>query len=388
MINFDEPVCRKNTDCIKWDRLDQQFNCTDVLPLWIADMDFKVAEPIQDALHNRINHGVFGYTYISPSVMESVVYWFKRRNNIEINQNTLVLTPTVLMSLDILIQVLTKQEDAIIMFTPVYYPFFKITEALGRKPIHCPMKLENAYYSIDFELFEKQLIEFNPKVLILCNPHNPGNRVWTVDELNQIALLCEKYQVEIISDDIHRDIIYPGYSYTPIFTVAKAYQEHIYTISAPTKTFNIAGIGGAYTIFFNTHVKRLFTQFMTKYKYPSISIFSLIALESAYTHCEPWLDKLTVYLHNNYLYMQEQLRDTSFELIQGEGTFLTWIDYRKYTIDEKTMYKLLLDNKLGVQMGSIFGTGGDGFFRLNIGTQKDILIQVCQILHNIHTSLL
>ncbi|MFV0255152.1 MAG: MalY/PatB family protein [Erysipelotrichaceae bacterium] len=370
---FNKKISRINTNCIKWDQRKEVFNNEDAIPLWVADMDFQAPPEIISALHQRVEHGIFGYSFAPQSLYQAVVNWNKTRHNWTIEKDDIIFTTNVLAPINILLRILSKEKDNIIMLSPIYFPFFQIVERINRNPIFSNMLIKDNKYVVDFTAFEQQIIKEKPAVLIFCNPHNPSGRVWDKTELSKIIELCQKHNVKIISDEIHKDLVFLDSSYTPLLSVANTYQDSVFCVSAPTKSFNLAGIKIAYTIITNKQVASEFQKISKELNQPSPNIFGMVAMEAAYNHCADWIDELCGYLQTNYQLVQTELQDTKFNCLTCEGTYLLWIDYSQYNITEIEFYQLLYQNGIGVQQGSQFGKMGTNYFRMNVATQRSNL---------------
>lgn len=384
---FDKSTNRINTDSVKWDERESIFASNDVIPLWVADMDFESPKEIVTAIKKRADHAIFGYSFANDRLFEAVIDFNYRFHDWKIEKKDIFFLTNVLSPVNILIRVLSKPKDKIIMFSPVYFPFFKTVEKLNRIVVNSNMKVIDNKYHIDFEDFERKIVENKPKVLIFCNPHNPGGRVWTKKELTKVIDICEKYQIEIISDDIHKDLVFPNNTYTPLAKLANTYKNHIYTVTAPTKTFNLAAIKIAYCIITDQKIKNGFLKIKDEINHPSVNIFGMVALESVYTECDYWLNELNQYLYNNFQLIKNGLKNTKFNVFDTEGTYLLWIDYQAFNIPPTKMRQILIDNKLGIQMGEQFGESGLGYFRMNIGTQKETIVKVVKILQQLDKEL-
>lgn len=384
---FDKKIKREHTNSVKWDRRLDVFGEADVIPLWVADMDFASPKEVIQAMQRRLDHQIFGYTDIPEALYDATIAWNLRRHQLIIHKEQIIFSSSVLSSLNMFLRLLTKERDRVLMLTPVYFPFFTIVKALKRVPVYSKMKVVNNEYKLDLLDFEQQIIEHQPKVLLFCNPHNPGGRVWTKKELMQVVELCEKYQIEIISDDIHKDIVFPKITYTPMLNVTTTYKEHIFITTAPTKVFNIAGLKIAYNIISNENIKKRFHLETKKLNFSSLNIFAIEAMLAAYTQCDDWVDALNAYLAKGYQLLQDGLAQTKFSCLKNEGTFLLWIDYQAYGVASKEMEKKLIEAKLGIQMGEQFGDAGYGYFRLNIGTQHEVLKTVVEKLQDLDRAL-
>ncbi|OCN03961.1 hypothetical protein A4S06_03980 [Erysipelotrichaceae bacterium MTC7] len=383
MSRFDQEIKRENTNSMKWDNRKTVFCTEDVIPLWVADMDFQSPPEVLDALIERARHGVFGYALASDRNYASIINWNTRHHDWEIKQEALVLSTNVLASLKALILLLTQPQDSIIMFNPVYTPFFKMSESLDRKPVFSYLKANASRYEIDFDDFETKIKEHKPKVFILCNPHNPDGRVWQEAELVRLVDICQRHQVEIISDDIHKDLVFPGFSYTPIAKVAGSYKEHIYTLAAPTKIFNLAGIQISYAVLPTKESKEGFMQKLDFVGGSHVNVFGLTAMQAAYESGAYWVKELNTYLQHNYEIVANGLKDTKFDVYVNEGTYLLWVNFEKFNKTSDEMKDILIQHHLGMQMGLQFGKLGKDFFRFNIGTTKETIKKVVSILQKI-----
>ena len=366
---------RKNTRSIKWDMLQDVFNTDDVLPMWIADMDFKAPQAVNEALIQRAQHGIYGYTAIDDDVKDSIVHWLQNRHNWSIDHKWLSFSPGVVTSLHIAIQAFTEPHDKVLIQTPVYTPFYNVIEQHDRQIIKNKLILEDNYYTIDFEDFEEKLKQ-GVKAFILCSPHNPVGRVWTLEELQEIARLCLKYNVLILSDDIHGDLIFQGHRHIPIASLSEEISRQTITFMSPSKTFNLAGLQASYVITENDRLRRMLDNHLQKQGVNSLNTMGNTALEAAYMHGEPWLEKLLVTLEEHQDYVTKMFSEQTNELtvIQAEGTYLLWIDCSRLQMDAKALQKFMIEQaKVGLNPGAAYGKEGDQFMRMNIACPREIL---------------
>src|SRR5699024_866442 len=314
---------RKNKRSIKCDMLPDVFNTDDVLPMWIADMDFKAPQAVNKALIQRAQHGIYGYTAIDDDVKDSIVHWLQNRHNWSIDHKWLSFCTGFVTSLHIAIQALTEPHDKVLIQTPVYTPFYNVIEQHDRQIIKNKLILEDNYYTIDFEDFEEKLKQ-GVKAFILCSPHNPVGRVWTLEELQEIARLCLKYNVLILSDDIHGDLIFQGHRHIPIASLSEEISRQTITFMSPSKTFNLAGLQASYVITENDRLRKMLDNHLQKQGVNSLNTMGNTALEAAYMHGEPWLEKLLVTLEEHQDYVTKMFSEQTNELtvIQAEGTYL------------------------------------------------------------------
>ncbi len=346
MFDFDEQINRLNTDSVKWNGIKMIYGTEDILPMWVADMDFASPYQIKEALMKRVEHGIFGYGVPSSEINTVVKHWVKRRYKWDIKEEWLIPSSGVVTSIAFAIQALTEKGDKVLIQTPVYYPFYSMIENNGRKIVKNPLVLKNDKYEIDFNDFEDKL-KSGVKLFILCSPHNPVGRVWTRKELEKMGELCERYGVYIVSDEIHADIIYEPNVHTPMASLNRYWENNSITCIAPSKTFNQGTIG-----------------------FHGLNIFGNVAMEAAYKYGEEWLEALLPYLQKNRDALIQFIREEIPELnvVAPEGTYLVWIDCRKLGLsDDEIKERLIHRGKLGLEPGVKYGTEGAGFVRMNIG---------------------
>lgn len=380
LYDFDEIIDRKNSESEKWCNLVQVFGRNDVIPMWVADMDFKSPPEVIKVLEERVQHGVFGYPMLKDGYLEPFINWILKRHKWNLNKNWIIMNSCVVDSLKTAILSFSKPGDNVIIQPPVYRPFFNIVTSNGRTLLTNPLKLENGRYSIDYEDLEVKLSEKRTKLLMLCSPHNPVGRVWQEDELKLLGELCLKYDVLILSDEIHSDIVYYNdKNHIPIASLSKELQNSTLSFYAPSKTFNLAGLRTSFVVIPNEKLRTEYETVLVNTSSRSINIFGLLAAEAAYSYGEKWLDELIVYLKGNIDFVINffKINLPKVEITSPEGTFLLWLDFRKY--GEESFVKDILINKahVGLEEGSIFGQEGQGFFRMNIGCPKKILEEAC-----------
>lgn len=375
--DFDKIIERRDTSCVKWDLLNEEFGRDDVIPMWVADMDFLALPEITEAIKKRAEHGVFGYAAKPASYYESIIYWVKNRHNWDINRDFIIGTPGIVPALAAAVLAYTNPSDKVIIQPPVYHPFFAVIEGNGRKIITNNLKLENNKYVMDFEDLEKK-IDPSVKMMILCNPHNPIGRVWSYEELKKLGEICLKHNIIIISDEIHSDIIYEGYKHTPIATISEELSEITITCMAPSKTFNIAGLSTSYAIIPNSNMGKKFALALDSLGINIGNLFGVTALEAAYINGEEWLKELIKYLEENMNYMVDFVNNNinGITVTKPEGTYLGWLDCRGLKMDgDKLKEFMIYEAKVGLNDGSIFGKVGEGFMRINVGCPRSVLIE-------------
>ncbi len=376
MYNFDEVVERKGTHSIKWDEIRAKGYPEDMIPMWVADMDFKTLPDIQEAIMKRAEHSIYGYTSISDSYYEAVMNWMKKRHQFTVEKDWIVTTPGVVTALKIAVLSYTKENDAIIINKPVYYPFDFSIENNGRKVIENPMIYKDGMYVMDYEDFEQKIIDHDVKMFILCNPYNPIGKVWTKEELKKIGDICKKHHVLVVADEIHQDFVYKGYSHIPFYNVDESYKDFSIICTAPSKTFNLAGLQTSNIIIANEKLRKKFVATKENSGVTNPNIFGLIACETAYTKGAKWVDELVEYLESNIDFMIDFFKEhmPQCKVIRPQGLYLVWVDFTALEMDHEALEKFMLeDAHLWLDEGYIFGTGGAGFERFNVACPRSIL---------------
>jgi cystathionine beta-lyase len=372
--NFDEIVNRENTNSVKFDLRKELFGKEDVIPMWVADMDFKTPDFIINAIRKRAEHEVFGYSFRSKSYFQSIIDWVKRKHNWAVNSDWISFSPGVVPAVNMAIMAYTNPGDEIVVQTPVYFPFFSAIKDNNRIQVENPLKLENGRYCIDFEDLELKLQ--SAKVLLLSNPHNPGGSVWTKDELIKLAELCIKNDVLIFADEIHADLVFKDYKFTAVASISDSIAENTITFIAPSKTFNIAALATSSVIISNSGLKEKYDKVLDTIHIGMGNVFGAVASEAAYTHGDEWLDQLMEYLAGNLDFVDDYLDQNipQIKLIRPEGTYLVWLDCSKLDLKGKDLKDFMIhDAGIGFSDGRIFGTGGEGFMRMNIACPKQTL---------------
>ena len=362
--DFDKIIDRKNTNCYKWDTTKDG-----VLPMWVADMDFEVASKIVESIIKKASHGVFGYTMIPNEYYNAELNWWKKRFNFEIKKEYILPTTGVIPSLSSIIQTFCKAGDNILIQSPVYHYFNISIKNNNCNVITNKLIFENNSYKIDFEDFEEKLKNENIKLFILCNPHNPVGRVWSKEELEKMGKLCLKYKVLVISDEIHRDLVFKNFSFTPFASICEEFLQNSVTCTSATKTFNLAGLKASNIVVANKDLRAKLNATLSKNEINSLNVFGIDSLITAYENCEDWIDELLIYLENNKDYLIEYLKNSIPELkvVISEATYLLWIDISSLKIGSTKFAKKLEElAKLRVISGVTFGEDGDNFIRVNI----------------------
>lgn len=377
--NFDKPVNRKNTRCSKWDEIQEVFNRDDIIPLWVADTDFEVADEIKEAIVKRANHSVFGYAIEDDKLYKSVMLWMEKRHNLSINKEWILFTTGVVPAVKYAINAFTDEGDNIIIQTPVYHSFLSAIRNNKRNVIENPLKIVNGKYEMDFDNLE-DLLQYNPKLFILCNPQNPSGRVWTKEELLKLGEFCFKNNILLVSDDIHSDIIYKGYKYTSMLELTEEIKNNLIVCYAPSKTFNIAGLATSAIIIPNEKIREKYNKFKIRVA-PELNIFGIEAMTAAYNYGEEWLEEVLSYLEGNIDYMEKYFKENlpMINFMRPESTFLAWIDFSGLKLNDEELNEFLINNaRVGLNKGISFGQNGKGYMRLNFGTQRENIIKAME----------
>ena len=380
MWNFDEPVVREGTDCIKYDRRQETFGLKDVIPMWVADMDFKCPDFVVESIHRRIEHEIFGYSYRPPEYYQSIIDWIKSRHNWKIEREWISFCPGIVPALNFCTLAFTQPDDSIIVQPPVYFPFFSAAESHGRNLIYNRLNENEGKWSIDFDSLVSAINE-KTKMIIISNPHNPVGRVWSAEELNHLAEICIEKNIIIISDEIHCDLILPGFIHTPMASLSEKIASKTVTLIAPSKTFNLAGLSTSSVIIPDPDLRKSFNRVVDNLHIGSGNIFGTVASIAAYTHGEKWLGELMHYIDDNVEYVSDYCRNMIPEIIpvKPEATYMIWLDCRKFQMQGKELQNFFIHKaRVGMNEGSAFGPGGEGFMRMNVGTTHNTVIKAME----------
>jgi cystathionine beta-lyase len=380
MWNFDEPAQREGTNCIKYDLREEIFGIKNVIPMWVADMDFNTPDFVVKSLQNRVNHEIYGYSLRPPEYFLSIINWFKTRHNLEIHKEWICFCPGIVPALNICTLAFTEPGDCIIVQPPVYFPFFSAVESHGRKLIYNKLTESDGKWAMDYDSLISA-IDGKTKMIFLSNPHNPVGRVWRLEELNKLAEICLKNNILIISDEIHCDLVLPGYNHIPLASLSEKVAENTITCIAPSKTFNLAGLSTSSVIISNPDLRKSFNRIVENLHIGSGNIFGTIASVAAYSQGNEWLDALLEYIDHNIDFVEDYCHKMIPEIIpvQPEATYMIWLDCRKFGITGKELQHFFV-NKAGVGMneGSTFGPGGEGFMRMNLATTHKTVIKAME----------
>lgn len=373
MYNFDTIIDRKNTSSVKYEEMDIKFGSNDLIPFWVADMDFKCPDFMIESLVKRAKHGVFGYTTRMPDFYDSIIGWVKARHNVEVKRDEIEYGPGVVFLLNIMIRKFTKTNDKIIIQSPVYYPFKNIIEGNKRIVSDNTLKLEDGKYLMDFEDLENRAKDPECTMMILCSPHNPVGRVWTVDELTKLAGICLDNGVLLVSDEIHFDLVYKGYKHFSMANLADKYSDNTIICTAPSKTFNIAGLHSAYCIIRNSKLMDDYKNELGLLDLNRSNAFSMEVTQTVYEKGAGYVDELTDYLEENMNYVFDFINENIKGIIpfKMEATYLMWLDCRGLGLDSKGIEELFFKNaKIALDSGHWFGESGNGFMRINIACPR------------------
>ena len=374
--NFNEEINRFGTNSIKWDLVHLENKPEGTIPMWVADMDLQVPEKVQEAVENVAKHGIYGYSLCPDSYYEAVIGWYKRRFNFTFKKEDIVTTPGVVTAIAMAVRAFTNPGDAILIQNPVYYPFGKMIERNGRRIVNNPLINVEGRYIMDVEDFEKKIVEENVKMFILCNPHNPVGRVWTKEELLEISKICRKHKIIVVSDEIHGDFVYDGRIQQPFATVEEGNTEFTVTCTAPSKTFNLAGLQTSNIIIPSKELREKFQTELDAVSVGMIGPMGIAACEAAYTYGEEWLENLKEHIVGNRDYLQSFLEDHIPELTMSEleGTYLAWVDMSGLAMTNDEMKEFVLNQaKIWIDDGDMFGVEGENFIRFNLACTRKTL---------------
>ena len=379
--NFDEIVPRRGSRSYKWDSAKD----ADVLPMWIADMDFRTAPPVIEALEKRVQHGIFGYTKVPDAYFDAVAGWFERRHGFNFHKDWILFTSGVVPALSAVIKALASPGDKVIVQQPVYNCFFSSIRNNLCEMVSNDLIYRDGTYSIDFVDLEEKASDPRASLLLLCNPHNPAGRVWSREELTKIGEICLRNNVIVVSDEIHCDLTYPGHTFIPFASVSEIFLYNSVTCSAPSKTFNLAGLQVANILTADEGMRKKIDKALNVNEVCEINAFAVEALIAAYNEGEEWLDELRLYLYDNYTYLKEFFAEhlPQLTILPLEATYLVWVDCSALCLPSAKIAEILLEReKLWVNEGTIYGAAGEGFIRLNIACTRELLKQGLKKIRN------
>lgn len=374
-LDFDTVIERKNTNCLKYDFAVERGRPKDILPLWVADMDFRISSYIQDALLSQAEHGIYGYSEAKEGYFEAVREWLLKHHNWEVQRSWLVKTPGVVFAIAMAIKAFTKEGEGVLIQQPVYYPFMEVIKDNNRKLVNNPLVLDGSKYKIDFEDLEKKIVAERVRLMVLCSPHNPVGRVWTKEELERLGDICTKYHVIVVSDEIHADFVYQG-KHQVFTTVKKSFADFSIVCTAPSKTFNIAGLQVSNIWISNPVLRKQFRKQIDAVGYSQLNSAGLAACEAAYRDGEEWYEAMISYVKDNIAYIKAFLEEhiPDVKMIEPEGTYLVWLDFSGLNLTECELEELILKKAgLWLDSGGIFGEEGRDFQRINVACPRKTL---------------
>ena len=377
--DFDELIDRQGTGCVKWDESPREGmdHVSDLIPLWVADMDFKAAPAILEAVRRRAEHGVFGYTVVEEEYYEAVINWFQRRHNWRIHREEILYTTGVVPAMSVAVKALTMPGEKVLILSPDYNCFFSSVRNNGCEVLETALKPVGDSFEVDWEDFEAKCADEKTTVFLLCNPHNPTGRVWTKAELSQMNDICLKYQVKVVSDEIHCELIMPGHQFQPFAAVSEACRQNSVILNSPSKSFNIAGLQVANIICSQPEWRRRLDRAININEVCDVNPFAPVALKAAYNESEDWIDELNQYLWGNYTFLRDFIGKNipQWKVCRLEGTYLPWVDISATGISEQQLCdRLLSEAHVWVNPGTMYGPeSGRGYIRLNIATQRSRL---------------
>lgn len=379
--NFDEVIDRRGTDSVKWDGMKNTWGRDDLTALWVADMDFRTPPFVMDALRRRLEHEVLGYTMACKEWSVSICNWLQKHYQWTVKDEELTFVPGIVRGQALALLCFTQPGDRVLVMTPVYHPFFLVTERLGREAVRSSLDLRDGHYHIDFDRLRRDVQ--GCKVLILCNPHNPGGRVWTVDELRQIAAICHESGTLVISDEIHADLTLPPYKHHPFATVSVEAARHSLTFMAPSKSFNMPGLQSSYAVTQDEHIRSRFQAFMEAGEFCEGHLLAYIGCAAAYTYGEEWLAQVLDYIKGNIDFTEHYLKEhiPAIGMIRPQASYLVFLDCRALGLKQEALERLFADKAgLALNTGTMFGKEGEGFMRLNVGCPRSQLERALRLL--------
>ena len=386
-MDFDHVIDRNEYPTLKWNKLllIEHFGSEDVIPLWVADMDFLTPSVVIDSLLKRAKHGIYGYEYKKDGYIDAFINWYANRHQWSIDQTHIEFCPSVLNAIAVLINLHSEKGDGIIIQPPVFFEFRMVIRSNDRRIIKNPLILDNGKYQMDFGDLEEKAANPKNKMMIICNPHNPIGRVWTREELARAGEICRRHNVLIISDEIHGDIVYGSNRYTPFISISDELAQVSFACLSPAKTFNIAGMIDAMAVIPNEEYRQRFHDFTHRFQINKTNVFASAAIEAAYSEGSKWLDDLLVYLQSNIDFLKSYLDENlpQVKLVEPEGSYLVWFDFRELGLEAKELERFLAQKaRLALNSGYWFGREGAGYARMNIACPQSTLYEAMSRLTN------
>ena len=386
--NFDEVIDRTGTAAVKIDGMNEVWGRTDLLPLWVADMDFATPPFILEAIRRRCEHPILGYTEKPESYYQAIVGWVKRRYGMEVSKEQLNYVPGIVPGLGMALNCFTVPGDKVMIMPPVYHPFAWLVQRNGRRLVECPLKLENGTYRMDLDLFRRSIK--GVRVLILCNPHNPGGVVWTREELETLADVCAEDNVIVFSDEIHADLTLPPHRHVPFAMISEHARNNSVTFMAPSKAFNIPGMAASHTIIYNEGLHKRFEAYLDAGELDMGHVLAYPAVEAAYTQGDEWLEQCLAYVQGNIAYVEAYLRENlpAIQAMRPQASYLVWLDCRELGLSQEALVDFFVSGaRLALNDGAMFGKEGEGFMRMNVGCPRSILEQAMKQLKEAYDNL-
>ena len=386
--NFDEVIDRTGTAAVKIDGMNEVWGRTDLLPLWVADMDFATPPFILEAIRRRCEHPILGYTEKPESYYQAIVGWVKRRYGMEVSKEQLNYVPGIVPGLGMALNCFTVPGDKVMIMPPVYHPFAWLVQRNGRRLVECPLKLENGTYRMDLDLFRRSIK--GVRVLILCNPHNPGGVVWTKEELETLADVCAEDNVIVFSDEIHADLTLPPHRHVPFAMISEHARNNSVTFMAPSKAFNMPGMAASHTVIYNEGLRKRFVSYLDAGELDMGHVLAYPAVEAAYTEGDEWLEQCLAYVQANIDYVEAYLQENlpAIQAMRPQASYLVWLDCRKLELSQEALVDFFVSGaRLALNDGAMFGKEGEGFMRMNVGCPRSILEQAMKQLKEAYDNL-
>lgn len=390
IYDFNAIIDRDKTNSLKWNFNEENFGREDVLPMWVADMDFAAPQPVIEALISRARHGIFGYSRGTDRYYESIIEWMAKRHNWQVRREWITFCPGVVPALHWIVKAFADPGTKVVLQTPVYHPFFRVIKNNACKAVNNPLIFGPEQYLMDLENLEQQL-DSSVRLFFLCNPHNPVGRVWRKEELLELGKICLRNKIIIVADEIHSDLIYKGYKHVPIAALSEELAQCTIVCTSPSKTFNMAGLQISNIIIPNPVLRQRFRDILKLNNVGGPNAFAITAMEAAYLEGEEWLEQLMNYLEENLNCLSEFIirRIPDLKLIRPQGTYLVWLDFRRFGLESPALKSFILSRaKVALNDGYIFGQGGEGFERINIACPRPLLIQGLERIENAFKNLL
>ena len=377
--DFDEIIARKGTDCVKYDGVAEMWGRDDLLPMWVADMDFRTPSFITDAIRKQLDQGILGYTLPCQRWYDSIIQWVAKRHGLKVQQEEIGFVPGIVRGIAFAINCFTKPGDKVMVQPPVYHPFFLVAEHNQREVVYSPLDIYDGQVHINFERFEKDIQ--GCKLLILCNPHNPGGRVWKKEELQRIAAICNQYGTLVVSDEIHADLTLPGYQHHSFSCVSEDARMNSITFMAPSKAFNMPGVSSSYSLIFNQELREKFNTYMEASELSMGNMFAYSACAAAYSEGAEWLKQMLDYVQGNIDFTEQYLKANipAISMLKPQASYLVFLDCRKLGLNQEQLVNIFVDKAhLALNDGTMFGKEGEGFMRLNVGCPRSVLLQALE----------